>query len=176
MGELIIRHAEANDAEAIVRVHHAAVQGTAASCYPQDVLDGWSGPVTPERVEWTRRALTGGDEICLLAEVGGQVVGFGSICPAESGLRSLYVDPRAGRRGVGSRLLVALERMAAAHGARVLVLDASLNAAGFYARRGFEVIGQGTHRLRSGQEMACVRMRKSLPHSDPQPEVLPPSL
>jgi hypothetical protein len=27
MGELVIRHAQANDAEAIVGVHHAAVQG-----------------------------------------------------------------------------------------------------------------------------------------------------
>jgi GNAT superfamily N-acetyltransferase len=106
---------------------------------------------------------------------GGQVVGFGSICPAESGLRSLYVDPRAGRRGVGSRLLVALERMAAAHGARVLVLDASLNAAGFYARRGFEVIGQGTHRLRSARRWPASGCASLFPIQTPA-EVLPPSL
>jgi hypothetical protein len=41
-------------------------------------------------------------------------------------------------------------------------MAASINAEAFYARHGFAVVERGTHRLHSGVEMACVRMRKAL--------------
>jgi len=44
----------------------------------------------------------------------------------------------------------------------VLTLHTSINAEAFYSKQGFEVIEYGTHRLASGQEMACVKMQKTL--------------
>jgi hypothetical protein len=52
---------------------------------------------------------------------------------------------------------VALER-----GAVELQMDASVNAEAFYRRAGYDVVERGTHRLRSGLQMACVKMSKRL--------------
>jgi hypothetical protein len=37
-----------------------------------------------------------------------------------------------------------------------------VNAETFYAKHDYEVGARGTHRLRSGHEMACVKMQKAL--------------
>jgi ribosomal protein S18 acetylase RimI-like enzyme len=52
-------------------------------------------------------------------------------------------------------------------------MDASINAEAFYRRAGYEILERGVHRLRSGREMACLKMKKTLtqemthPHSRP---------
>jgi hypothetical protein len=55
-----------------------------------------------------------------------------------------------------------LEQAAVALGLKHLQADASLNAEGFYRKQGFDVIEPGVHRLGSGQEIACIKMRKPL--------------
>jgi hypothetical protein len=42
------------------------------------------------------------------------------------------------------------------------VLNASLNPERFYCRHGHSVIKRGSHRLRSGTIMDCVKMSKNL--------------
>jgi hypothetical protein len=39
-------------------------------------------------------------------------------------------------------------------------VSASLAAVDFYLANGFQEIGRGLHRLRSGKDMACVFMKK----------------
>ena len=43
-----------------------------------------------------------------------------------------------------------------------LHMNASLNAEAFYRRAGYEVLEYGIHRLDTGLEMACVKMKKVL--------------
>jgi hypothetical protein len=57
-----------------------------------------------------------------------------------------------------------------ARGIAQLHMDASINAEAFYRRAGYDVIARGTHRLRTGHEMACIRMSKRLRGSDHDPE------
>ncbi len=162
MNELVIADAEPEDAEAIVQAHFAAVHETASAAYPEEVLNDWSPAVFGERVERMRRAITERQELCLIARWNGETVGFGSVVPEQNELRSLYVLPKVGRLGIGSKLLYALEALALAEGAAFLEMDASLNAMPFYVSHGYQAISQGFHKLRSGREMACVRMKKSL--------------
>ncbi|WP_119271633.1 GNAT family N-acetyltransferase [Taklimakanibacter deserti] len=104
----------------------------------------------------------------VLAEIGGEIVGMGSIIPAKNELRACYVAPGAARQGVGSALIREIERMALEHGLTWLELDASVTSEPFYAALGYEAHGRGEHMLSSGQRMACVKMRKdfSPPRSD----------
>lgn len=60
-----------------------------------------------------------------------------------AGLFDMGVDPRWGRRGLGTALLDALAAAAAADGARLAVLNATPAGAGLYARRGFRRVGDG---------------------------------
>ena len=50
----------------------------------------------------------------------------------------LYVDPAYARRGIGSRLLAFAEDQLLRRGARIVELETSWNAEGFYRRRGYQ--------------------------------------
>lgn len=157
-----IRPGVESDAAALSRVHFAAVRGTAAASYPPPIIEGWAPPPDEARQEQFRRAIAGGDESFVVAEHAGDVVGFGSIVVSVHELRSVYVHPTAGRRGVGGAIVGELERVAVSSGIPALDVTASLNAEAFYVQRGYQVLERTIHRSRSGLEMACVKMKKSL--------------
>lgn len=162
MSTLIVRPAERKDARGILEAHYSAVHDTASRDYPAPILNEWSGPVTPERIEWyLTRSFP--NETTLVAEVDGKIAGFGAIVEAMSELRAVYVSAQFGNRGVGSALLQGLERLAREKGCKDLHMDSSLTAAGFYRRHGYLEVSRGEHTLRLGSKMACVQMRKTLP-------------
>jgi putative acetyltransferase len=158
-----IREAVEADAEAVARVLFEAIHGSASQYYSSEVIASWARLPDEPRCTQIRRAIVGTDELCLVAEHAGEVVGFGSIVPSLGELRAVYVRPDFGRRGVGGAILHDLERMAVARGLSELHMGASLNAEVFYLGHGYEVIGRGEHRLANGPQMACVKMRKALP-------------
>jgi putative acetyltransferase len=102
----------------------------------------------------------------IVAKQNNLIVGFGSIASKDNQLRALYVHPSFGRRGIGARILTALEHEAKSLGLLYLQMDASINAESFYRKHEFEIIEYATHQLASGQEMACVKMQKTLNGSD----------
>src|SRR5687768_13809133 len=111
-GSVRIRPADPADAAGVGEVLFEAVRQTAAAFYPAAVIASWATPVDARRIEQIGSAIAGGDELCLVAEHQGKVVGFGSIVPAAGELRAVYVHPAAGRSGVGSALLQELEQLA----------------------------------------------------------------
>jgi putative acetyltransferase len=157
-----IRPAVEADGAAMAQVHYSAVHVSAAGSYLPEVLDIWSPAASEARNEAFRNAMRGGRELFLVAEDASDVIGFGSIVPDSNELRSVYVNAGAGRRGVGSAILRALEFLAASRGCPELQFAASLNAESFYARNGYIAGARGAHRLSGGREMACVTMRKTL--------------
>lgn len=135
---------------------------TAQSFYPEEVINGWSPPTNNDRINQIKQAVENPDVWLIVAKQNNLIVGFGSITPKDNKLRALYVHPSFGRRGIGVRLLTALEYEARSLGLSHLQMDASINAELFYRKHGFETIEYATHQLASGQEMACVKMRKTL--------------
>lgn len=161
---LKFRHATIDDAEAILRVHYAAVHETAVQSYPPQVLDQWSSQVNEERIAKFRQGFIDNPEgeMMIVAEQEGVIIGFGAIIPANNELRAVYVSPGCGRNGVGKAILQQLEDLASTVNVTELNLDASLNAEQFYLNNGYTVKSRGSHKLTSGHEMPCVFMRKFL--------------
>jgi putative acetyltransferase len=157
-----IRPATAADAVAIIDLHFAAVHETAAAFYPHEVLDSWSRLPDEARYQQIRDAIAKGEELFVVAQDASEVVGFGSIMPSLQELHAVYVHPKVGRRGIGSRILIQLEHLARERGVLQLQMDASVNAEAFYQHAGYEVVERGVHRLSGGHEMACVKMKKRL--------------
>lgn len=158
---IVVRKMEERDAGLFLEVHHAAVRGTAAKDYSPRVIAAWASlPITPARIA---DVVANPDrEVRLIAELDGTIVGIGAVVLASSELRACYVLPVAGRKGVGTALVRALEDIARCAGLTELNLDSSTTAEPFYAARGYSVIERGEHVLRSGDRMACVKMRKVL--------------
>jgi putative acetyltransferase len=159
---LEIRPATAADAEAIIDLHFAAVHQTAAAFYPPAVLDTWSRQPDETRYEQIRQAVAKGEELIVVAQDPSGVVGFGSILPSLHELHAVYVHPRVGRRGIGARILMRLERLAVDRGVPSLQMHASVNAEAFYQRAGYAIVERSVLRLGGGIEMASVRMKKDL--------------
>jgi putative acetyltransferase len=155
--------ARAEDAEAMLIVHRAAVRGMAAHFYDPETIEDWGSPIRAEYVEGlAQRIMCGEEEAVVARDASGHVIGFGSIVPSAHELRGLYVAPEHGRSGIGGMILQELEARAQERGVDELSVDASVNAEAFYRRHGFEVEGRGQHALPSGRQIDCVHLRKQL--------------
>ncbi|MGH8432082.1 MAG: GNAT family N-acetyltransferase [Solimonas sp.] len=95
-----------------------------------------------------------------VAELHGEIVGFGVVLPRPGGdaeLDGLFVEPSAWRSGIGRTLLAEAERAAVRDGVPFLWVVAGPNAEGFYARCGFERVGDAETRFGT-----AVTLRKAL--------------
>jgi putative acetyltransferase len=77
-----------------------------------------------------------GRMVTLIVQADGEYLGFAAL-KHNSVLDMLYVHPYATGRGVGTTLVAALERLAAARGTKAITAEASDTAQPFFAARGY---------------------------------------
>lgn len=146
--DLVIREARREDAAGIARVYVETWQKTYDGILPAAFLEKLS--VTAQTRAWAR--MIRGDEIVLVAEVGGEVVGFasgGRETEHDAFFRgeifTLYVRPDAQRRGIGAELLVEMLReLREFTPVIVWVLEANEGAHRFYEELGGVPVRRGT--------------------------------
>jgi len=153
----MIRRATPAVAEGIFRVHRSAILDVASTRYTSEQIEAWAGKLSPasytEPIE---------NKIVFVADDAGQICGFGQLDPKNSMVEAVYVLPGHLRRGLGGRLLSALESIARASGLAQLTLDASLNSLPFYEQAGYRRVRSVGHELKPGVSIPCVVMRKEL--------------
>lgn len=88
------------EARTFLEIRHASIRALAAKDYSEEVIEGWAPPTTDDRVEGFLKNRD--NEIRLVAEADGRVVGLGCLVVKDSELRACYVHPDAARRGVDS--------------------------------------------------------------------------
>jgi GNAT superfamily N-acetyltransferase len=155
---LSLRLATEADRGELWRLHSRSVEALCRGAYSSREVSTWVELLRPEgylRPEQPRTVL--------VAERGRQLVGFGQLEPLEGELEALYVAPEAAGHGVGSALLASLEALAWRAGARVLHLDASLNAEAFYRARGYVRLYAARRILTPEVQLSCTRMQKRRP-------------
>jgi ribosomal protein S18 acetylase RimI-like enzyme len=163
MKSIDIEYATPHDVESIIQVHYRAVHESASAYYSKEILDNWSGPLSPERIARLAKALANPKTIFLVAREQEKVVGMGIVDLDRNYLGAIYVHPSVGRKGVGRKLLDRLEILTREQGLTWLQLDASLNAEAFYLKHGYQVVEKGFHTLASGLQMPCIKMIKRFP-------------
>ncbi len=149
------------DRQAMARVHAQSIRETCAPWYAPEQLRPWLALIEPAAYD---PALL--HKVVLVAERdaadGRELAGLGILDVEERMVGAVYVAPGAMGRGVGSRLLEALEAEASGRGVAELGVKSTLNAVGFYARRGYERLSDDVHELPDGTALPCVRMAKRL--------------
>ena len=90
----------------------------------------------------------------------GSPVGFASLANNET-IDLLYVHPAVAGQGAGSMLVDALEKLAAARGAKRLTTEASDTAQDFFKKRGFTATQRNTVQL-AGEWLANTTMEQAL--------------
>ena len=160
-----IRPATRSDATAMLLVRREAVLSKAAAHYAQATLRAWAAEATPHRVARLERQIADPDFVVLVAEAGDEIIGYAMATPSKNELRAVYVKPNPIGH-VGRSLLAEVESWAFDAGTEFLACSASLNAEAFYRVNGYTEESRGQHRMRTGELMDCVFMRKTLDRSN----------
>ncbi len=145
------------DCPSIAQVHTSAVKAISHSSYTPEEIESWAAPRSPE--EYKQAIHSKQFYVAVDNEV---IVGFGVLNQESREIEAVYVSPAVMRRGVGLMILGRLEEKARAFGLQELSLNASINAVPFYLRAGYVAQKESKYRLRSGVEILCVPMTKTL--------------
>lgn len=154
---MIVRTATSDDLEDIAALHRRSILDLCRGHYSSEHLEEWTTVL--------RGAAYGAmlsTRVVFVAEHDGALLGFGVMDPKESLINATYIDPSAVRRGVGRRLMQAMEDAARDAGCTEVRLNSTLNAVPFYRTLGYADLGAATNRLPTGVELPCVLMKKAL--------------
>lgn len=106
------------------------------------------------------------NQLTLVATINSAPVAFISLKGADH-VGMLYVHPGVVRQGIATMLYDAIEKLAAARGAKQLTVDASDTARPFFEKQGYEGVHRNTIPL--GDEwLGNTHMRKRLAGADPK--------
>ena len=146
-----VRNYRSSDCEKVAELFYETVHTVNAENYTAEQLFAWA---KDERQLQTRK----NDFIkqhTLIAEIDGNIVGFGSMTDAGC-LDLLYIHKDFQRKGLATKLCDELER-----GFSVVVTQASVTAKPFFEKRGYSVMtGQTVER--SGVKLKNYKMQKIL--------------
>jgi GNAT superfamily N-acetyltransferase len=133
-----IRRATTDDAAAISGVVIRSLRETNAADYTAEVIDAVAANFSPEKV----RALFPTRAV-FVALLGGRIVGTAGLDGTT--VRTVFVDPEAQSRGIGTLLMEAVQALAVMNGVSRLVVPSSVTAETFYQKLGFSAVRDEYH-------------------------------
>jgi hypothetical protein len=161
---LEIRAAVCTDAAEIIRVRREAILAKAASHYDLVIVNDWADAADAGRMV---KRISDPDYRALVAEAGGDIIGYAMAAIAKRELQAVYVKPNPIGK-VGTALLAAIEELAF-QAVPFLVCDASLNAESFYKAHGYIEECRKDRVSSSGAMISrVVQMRKHRPNAGPE--------
>jgi putative acetyltransferase len=143
------------DTVVLAEIFRASVEELTGDDYTEAQQASWAAIADGE--EFAAR-LAG--KLTLVATIASAPVGFISLKGTDH-VDMLYVHPGVVRQGVATALYDALERLAAARGAKLLTVDASDTARPFFEHLGFDARYRNTISL-SGEWLGNTHMQKKL--------------
>ena len=154
--KLALRPMLPTDAPLLAEIFRAGIQKLATEDYSEAQQEAWASAADDEAAFAEKLAR----ELTLVATHAGAAIGFASLADNRR-IDMLYVHPAAAGQGAAAMLLDALEKLAAARGAKELSVDASDTARGFFERRGFVAKTRNTVTV-AGEWLANTTMVKAL--------------
>ena len=155
-----IRAAVSGDVTAILQVRREAILTRAGSHYDPVILNDWADAADAGRIA---RRITDPDFRTLVAEVGGEIIGFAMAALSKGELLALYARPNQIGH-IGRDLLAAIEPLVF-QTTTLLVCEASLNAEGFYKANGYTAEVAKDFVTSSGVLSCVVPMKKRRPNA-----------
>ncbi len=143
------------DTAILAEIFRASVENLTADDYTEAQQASWVAAA--EGKEFAAKLAS---ELTLVATIAGAPVGFISLKGADH-VDMLYVHPSVARQGVATALYEALERLAAARGAKQLTVDASDTARPFFEHLGFDAQYRNTVSF-GGEWLGNTYMQKRL--------------
>jgi putative acetyltransferase len=153
---LVMRPMLPADVPLLAEIFRASIEELAGEDYSEAQQEAWASAADDEEAFGARLAR----DLTLVATHAGAAIGFASLAD-NTRIDMLYVHPAAAGQGAGSMLCDALEKLAAARGAKEVTVEASDTASGFFEKRGYVAKTRNTV-LRAGEWLANTTMTKPL--------------
>jgi putative acetyltransferase len=144
------------DTPLLAEIFRASIEELGVDDYSEGARQAWASAADDEEA-FAKRL---GDQLTLIATMNGSPVGFASLANNEA-IDLAYVHPAVAGQGAGTMLIDALEKLAAARGAKRLTADVSDSAQDFFKNRGFSAQQRNTV-LRGGEWLANTTMDKQI--------------
>ena len=135
--ELEIRLATKEDAEGIYKAHVTSIQNVQHPDYSSTQIATWKERQNAERyIKFIENG-------CIYVAVSvNEIVGFVHMEEIDMNekhfkIKALFVHPTFSGKGVGTKLFRHVERVAELQGCKMMTVESSLNAEGFYKSHGF---------------------------------------
>src|SRR5436190_8780719 len=145
-----------DDVPMLAAIFTSSIEQLTGDDYSEEQQQAWASAADDEAAFGKRLA----GQLTLLATLQNSPVAFASLKGADH-IDLLYVHPSAVGQGVAAMLCDALEKLAGARGAKNLSVDASDNAQGFFAKRGYVATQRNTVTI-NGEWLANTTMQKTL--------------
>jgi putative acetyltransferase len=132
-----LREASPEDAAVMAHIQSASLRENGEEYYTDEQL-AHLAPAEPDAETIPEDEFT--DDSCrpIIAELDGEIVGWGSIYLNENVLAATFVDPDYTGQGTGRAIVEKLEAIARQEDVEELTVPASLNAVGFYETLGYK--------------------------------------
>lgn len=161
-----IRPIGPDDLAEVRSLHAISFRALASQTFTEEEIEAYTDHVYSMAYTETlseairRRQLLGAWFDAQLVGTAGWTAGDGNISAAR--IRWVHVRPLFTGLGLGTRLVGAAESAARRAGFELLSVEATLNAAEFFAGLGYETSSHGVRALPPGQNLAVAYMRKRL--------------
>ncbi len=144
------------DAATLAALFRESVDELAEEDYDDAQREAWASQADDAAAFGARLA----GALTIVALVDGEIAGFASL-KDNADFHMLYVRPELARRGVGTALADAIEKIAAGRGTKTMTVDASDAARDFFAARGYVAKTRNTIEI-GGQWLGNTTMTKEL--------------
>ena len=145
------------DTPLLAEIFRASIEELTADDYSESQQEAWASAADDEDA-FAKRL---GDQLTLIAPMNGSPVAFASLAKNNETIELIYVHPGVAGQGAGTMLVDALEKLAAARGAKRLTADVSDTAQDFFKKRGFTATQRNTVQL-GGEWLANTTMEKAV--------------
>ncbi|KYK49292.1 MULTISPECIES: GNAT family N-acetyltransferase [Bradyrhizobium] len=144
-----------DDVPVLAAIFAASIEELTGDDYSEAQQEAWMEAAEDE--EFGKRLAA---DLTLIATLEGSPVGFASL-RGNDHIRMLYVHPAVAGQGIATMLIDALEKLAGSRGAKSLSVDASDNAQGFFAKRGYTAQQRNSVTI-NDEWLANTTMKKTL--------------
>ena len=131
LGEAKLREFGSGDAESVRELIHSTIEACYMGAYPARAVEYFLRYHSESEI--LSRAVAG---TTIVAEAGGQIVATGTLKGHH--ILGVFVGREFQGRGLGRRIMEALEKRARAEGIAEITLDVSLPSRAFYERMGYQ--------------------------------------
>jgi N-acetylglutamate synthase-like GNAT family acetyltransferase len=149
-----VRNFEPEDAEKLSQLIVQNLQLVLIKDYPTEAIEALMPFFTPEKLIEDAK-----HQFMLVSLLDNELVGIASL--DDDRVRNVFVDVARHRRGIGKKLMTAIEAYAQEQQLKKIYLMAAISACGFYEKLGYKIVKRFDHDL-NGIPIPEIQMEKVL--------------